>query len=283
MKNYLMVIAIWFANIICIHAFTQNEKYIVLDSVAVDATLLHLIDSMIYNNRYYLNLHPEDKKTYSKTCFRLYIHDNENDIEFGLTNLYHLNIVDDLFFFKRDSMLFIIDKIVAEQFIQATNVSKLINESMVEHIWFLPNYSALKLDNQQACVEDEPPGVDVEFTYDKSINSFKSIHDLSVIDIFEVVEEDPKYIGGMDKLRYYISSQTAKYIVDRDCSAVVKFVIEKDGSISNAKIVQNDNVLNDNIYLDLVTNMPKWKPGKIHGKVCRKYFTMPIKIKALKE
>ncbi len=56
----------------------------------------------------------------------------------------------------------------------------------------------------------------------------------------------------------------------------VKFVIEKDGSITNAKIARSASTLLDAEALRIVNNMPQWIPGKQRGKAVRVAYTLPI-------
>ena len=56
----------------------------------------------------------------------------------------------------------------------------------------------------------------------------------------------------------------------------VQFVIEKDGSITNAKIARSASTLLDAKALRIVNNMPQWIPGKQRGKAVRVAYTLPI-------
>ncbi len=56
----------------------------------------------------------------------------------------------------------------------------------------------------------------------------------------------------------------------------VSFIVEKDGSISNVKILKGVHPLLDEEAVRLTKSMPKWIPGKANGKAARAYFTQPI-------
>ena len=64
--------------------------------------------------------------------------------------------------------------------------------------------------------------------------------------------------------------------------AIVSFVVETDGSISNVEIVRGtgDKLL-DNEAIRLVKSMPKWAPGKQLGKSVRTKETAPIMFKLM--
>jgi protein TonB len=57
---------------------------------------------------------------------------------------------------------------------------------------------------------------------------------------------------------------------------VVQFVVNKDGSITDAKIVKSVDPQLDAEALRVVNAMPNWTPGKQRGKEVRTYFTIPV-------
>ncbi len=52
--------------------------------------------------------------------------------------------------------------------------------------------------------------------------------------------------------------------------------MEKDGEITNVKLIKGVNELLDNEALRVVKMMPAWKPGVQRGKPVRVQFNMPI-------
>ena len=56
-------------------------------------------------------------------------------------------------------------------------------------------------------------------------------------------------------------------------------IINTDGTITTPKIVTSVCDELDNEALRVIRMMPKWKPGKDHGKPCRTYFRIPIVFK----
>lgn len=56
----------------------------------------------------------------------------------------------------------------------------------------------------------------------------------------------------------------------------VQFVIEKDGSVSNIKVVRGVDSSLDKEAVRVISTMPKWKPGKQRGKPVRVAYTLPI-------
>ena len=107
--------------------------------------------------------------------------------------------------------------------------------------------------------------------------------DPNVVDtaVYVIVEEMPEFPGGADSLMRYIE-RNVKYPSGEVCVSgrvVVSFIVEKDGSIGEPKVVRSVEVLLDKEALEVVRNMPKWKPGKQNGKEVRVKYTMPIRFK----
>ena len=99
-------------------------------------------------------------------------------------------------------------------------------------------------------------------------------------EVFVVVEQDPQFPGGMEALYKYIASNV-KYPDEAKAKNItgkvfVSFVIEKDGSISNVKVVHSPHELLSDEAVRCVLAMPKWVPGKQRGKSVRTQFMLPI-------
>ena len=97
---------------------------------------------------------------------------------------------------------------------------------------------------------------------------------------FRVVQELPEFPGGMvefmkwltKNLKYPVMAQNRKI----QGKVVVSFIINKDGTIANAKIEQSIDPALDREALRVIRMMPKWKPGIEMGKPCRTMFAIPI-------
>lgn len=113
----------------------------------------------------------------------------------------------------------------------------------------------------------------------RRLNSPKEIEKDDAI-IFIAPEEMPEFPGGNSALLYFLS-QNIKYpaiAVESNIKGKVTviFVVNKDGSISDAKILRGVDEALDNEALRVVYSMPKWKPGKQSGKPVRVSFSVPI-------
>ena len=57
---------------------------------------------------------------------------------------------------------------------------------------------------------------------------------------------------------------------------VVKFIVEKDGSISNVEVNQSVDPDLNNEAMRVIKNMPKWNPAKQNGTEVRAYYDVPV-------
>lgn len=99
--------------------------------------------------------------------------------------------------------------------------------------------------------------------------------------IFFIVEKMPEFPGGELELRKFIAENTrypedAK--VNKQCGkAFVQFVIDKEGSVRNVKIVRTSGYESlDNEALRVVKSLPKWEPGMQRGQTVNVSYTVPI-------
>jgi TonB family protein len=99
--------------------------------------------------------------------------------------------------------------------------------------------------------------------------------------IYTVVEEVPRFRGGDGARIEYLSKAITypeKAKKDKvEGTVYVTFVIEKDGAISNVKVLRGIGSGCDEVAVKAVTEMPVWEPGKHRGQPVRVQFTMPIK------
>ena len=98
--------------------------------------------------------------------------------------------------------------------------------------------------------------------------------------IFDVVEEMPQFPGSVGKLFEYLAMNVRypQEAADKCLQGrvIATFVVEKDGSVTNAMILKSVDPALDAEALRVVKAMPKWTPGKHNGEpVCVKY-TVPI-------
>ena len=102
-------------------------------------------------------------------------------------------------------------------------------------------------------------------------------------EIFQVVEEQPMYPGGMQELMKFLqtSIRYPKEAQERGIQGrvVVQFVVNKDGSICDEHVVRSVDPQLDAEALRVVRSMPNWTPGKQRGEAVRVRFTIPVSFK----
>ncbi len=99
----------------------------------------------------------------------------------------------------------------------------------------------------------------------------------------DVVEQKPEFPGGDKELFKYVQA-TIKYPTEAyeqkiEGRVILQFVVEKDGSISNVKVVRHVHPLLDEEAVHVIENMPKWEPGRQRGKAVRVQCTVPVSFK----
>lgn len=99
--------------------------------------------------------------------------------------------------------------------------------------------------------------------------------------IFDRVDEMPQFTGG-DEARILFLYNNIKYPQQARQKKIsgtvyVTFVVEKDGSLSDPKILRGIGEGCDEEVIRVVKLMPRWQPGKQLGEAVRVQFNMPVK------
>ena len=94
------------------------------------------------------------------------------------------------------------------------------------------------------------------------------------------VEEMPEFPGGIDSLDAFLAKEIQYPQVAKNNgitgTVLIEFVVEKDGSVTNAKAKVPLFPECDKEACRAVMSMPKWKPGKNMGKPVRCYYQVPV-------
>lgn len=106
-------------------------------------------------------------------------------------------------------------------------------------------------------------------------------------DIFTIVENQPQFPGG-DEARIKFMNQNVRYpkaALEQGIQGTVyvTFVVEKDGNISNIRVIRGVHESLDNEALRVVAMMPKWNPGTQKGKPVRVQYNVPLKFSLAKD
>lgn len=106
-------------------------------------------------------------------------------------------------------------------------------------------------------------------------------------DVFMVVEQMPEFPGGMSACLKFLADHVAypKEAAEKKIQGrvIVQFVVMKDGSIANARVLRAVDPLLDAEALRVIGLMPKWKPGTQRGQAVNVKFTMPVTFRLNKD
>lgn len=110
----------------------------------------------------------------------------------------------------------------------------------------------------------------------------EEIHNEEIFNFYNI-EVKPEFPGGTEQLLKYLGKNTNYPEIARvngiTGKVFVQFVIDKDGSVLNVKVMREVDPYLDKEAVRVVKSMPKWKPGKQKGKPVRVSFQVPISFK----
>ena len=97
---------------------------------------------------------------------------------------------------------------------------------------------------------------------------------------WDITEEMPSFPGGPEKLFEYLK-QHMRYpkVAEKDSiegRVIVSFVVERNGKLTNFKVVKSPDPSLSEEALRVTKSMPKWNPAKQFGKPVRTKYTIPI-------
>ena len=98
--------------------------------------------------------------------------------------------------------------------------------------------------------------------------------------VFDMVEQMPTFPGGQQELMSYLGKNIKYPTIAQENGTqgrvTVQFVVNKDGSIVDAKVLRGVDPYLDKEALRVIGTMPKWKPGMQRGKPVRVKYTVPV-------
>jgi TonB family protein len=97
---------------------------------------------------------------------------------------------------------------------------------------------------------------------------------------FDVVEQMPQFPGGPAALMQFLA-QSIRYPVEAQKTGaqgrvIVSFVVETDGSITEAKAVKSVSPELDAEAVRVINSMPNWTPGRQNGEAVRVKYVVPV-------
>ena len=110
--------------------------------------------------------------------------------------------------------------------------------------------------------------------YNKTLNELRESKENEV---HEIVEEYPSFPGGSDAMIEWIQRNQKKPEGDPVGRCILNFVVEKDGSLSEVKVVRSSgNEKLDEESIRLIKTMPRWNPGKQNGERVRCRYSLSV-------
>ena len=132
------------------------------------------------------------------------------------------------------------------------------------------NFASLEETGEDVVIKHIPVTVDEEVVVED--------------DIFVVVEENPRFPnGGTAGLLQYLGKNIKYPTIPQENGTqgrvTVQFVVNKDGSIVDVKVIRGVDPYLDKEAVRVISTMPKWIPGKQRGVPVRCKFTVPVTFK----
>lgn len=129
--------------------------------------------------------------------------------------------------------------------------------------------------------EESDPSVQSETIEVPSVSEGQvEVVSISDDEVYNIVETDPEFPGGLEALYRYLSNNIHYPQLARDNGITgkvyVTFVVEKDGSITNVRILRDIGGGCGDEAIRVVKSMPRWSPGKQRGKPVRVQFNLPV-------
>jgi periplasmic protein TonB len=149
---------------------------------------------------------------------------------------------------------------------------KVVKEQIEEQ---LPTIEEIK-QNETAAVAVEGP---TDVTFEEPVEEVVADDN----EIFTVVEQNPEFPGGYDAMMTFVK-QNMKYPTNArkmqvEGTVYVGFVVNKDGVISDVKVLRGILAECDNEAVRVIKLMPPWKPGKQNGRFVNVRYTVPLKFR----
>ena len=97
----------------------------------------------------------------------------------------------------------------------------------------------------------------------------------------KIADQMPEFPGGDEALKEYIQSHITRNNGD-DCTTgrvIVQFVVKKDGSIGEVKVVRSLGKDADKESVRVIKSLPRFIPGRNGGKPVDVWYVVPVKFK----
>ena len=131
-------------------------------------------------------------------------------------------------------------------------------------------------------IEEELAMEDMEVDEDTEIEFIEEVEEEFVEEeIFTIVQDMPSFPGGDAAMLSYLGKNIKYPNVAKESgiqgTVYVTFVVEKDGSVSNVKVLRGIGGGCDEEAIRVVKSMPRWTPGKQRGKPVKVQYNLPCR------
>ena len=176
----------------------------------------------------------------------------------------------------KQNLLFLTLLIFSLSFGQTKKGKTTPKTTVVKEIPLEERINVIKSDPNSDAALEEPSPVNVTVRQEDN-----TIYNAAGIEVL------PEFPGGNAKLFSFIS-KNFEYSEDMKENelkgrVIVSFVVEKDGSLTDLKVVRAIGYGTDREAIRVFKKMPRWNPGEQNGKKVRCSYTIPIMIYATKQ
>ncbi len=148
--------------------------------------------------------------------------------------------------------------------------------------------------SQELIIVDDDVELEEEFTIDIDADVFTEVQEFTPIMIeeeeefdeeviFQVVEDQPEFPGGEAARQQFLEQNLRYPQMAREAgiqgTVFVTFVVERDGSVTDVRVLRGIGGGCDEEAVRVVSMMPRWTPGRQRGQPVRVQFNMPIRFR----
>ena len=137
-------------------------------------------------------------------------------------------------------------------------------------------------------IEEDLPEIEFEIEVPDELDIIEDVFveeepivEEKVDEIFEIVEESAKPVGGMKSFYKYIKKNIKYPNMARRTGlqgkVFVQFIVDKDGSLTDVRVIRCIGAGCDDEAGRILEQSPKWEPGKQRGRPVKQRIVMPIR------
>lgn len=116
------------------------------------------------------------------------------------------------------------------------------------------------------------------FAQNEVIEQAPEKKELGANEIHSMVEKRPEFPGGVQAFYDFIGKNYRVPKVNLKGKVFVQFVIERDGSLTDIKVLRDIGYGTGKEAIRVLKKSPKWIPGEVNGEVVRVQYSLPINI-----